>query len=275
MALQNTSPRAPCTRAAAKSTLNDGDRVILIDAKGRSYFKQLRAGHRMTIRGTIFRADEIIGSAEGCVAGDGPAADFRVFRPTIAELVPDLPRTAEPVFAKDLGQILVHTDIRAGLSALEIGVGNGMLTIALLGALGEQGRLSSYEIREDFAASARSNVERHAGSSANWTITVRDAALGLDESDFDRAVIDLPDPVRCLDSIAGALRPGGLVGFFLPTVMQVASLHEGLEKHPSFLYAVTREVLERSWHVEDGSIRPDQRMIGHTGFVTTVRRSAD
>ena len=89
MASQNTSPRAPCPRAVAKSTLNDGDRVILIDAKGRSYFKQLRAGHRMTIRGTIFRADEIIGAAEGCVAGDGPAAAFRVFRPTIAELVPD------------------------------------------------------------------------------------------------------------------------------------------------------------------------------------------
>jgi tRNA (adenine57-N1/adenine58-N1)-methyltransferase len=253
--------------------LRTGEAVILVDAKGRRYLKMLVAGHRMTIRGTILAADEIAGLPEGSLVGGGGGMErFRALRPTHAELVPLLARPAEPIFAKDIGAILVHGDIRPGLEVVELGVGAGATTIALLRALGRDGKLTSYEIREDFAETARTNVERYLGDCPNWTIKVGDARDGIDETDVDRIFADLPDTDRIVATAARALGAGGILTTYVPTVLQVHAFHEAVATNGCFLEPQTLEMMERSWHVSGRSIRPDHRMVAHTGFLTFTRR---
>jgi tRNA (adenine57-N1/adenine58-N1)-methyltransferase catalytic subunit len=254
--------------------LRDGDPVLLVDRRGRRHLKRLRAGHRLTIRSSVLACDRIIGLAEGSRIGGGRDEEFRVFRPGYAELVPLFERPAEPVFAKDAGLILMRGDIRPGQTAIEIGVGCGALSMALLRALGPAGRLVTYEIREDFAEEARRNVARYEGDAANWTIRIRDASTGLDERDVDRIVIDVPDAVSVLGSASDALRDGGILVAFAPTILQVRDLHVAIADSAGLGLAETFEVLERRWHIDGACVRPDHRMVAHTGFITVVRRFA-
>lgn len=254
--------------------LCDGDPVLLIDRRGRRHLKRLRAGHQMTIRSSVLACDRIIGLAEGSRIGGGRDEEFRVFRPGYAELIPLFERPAEPIFAKDAGLILTRGDIRPGQTAIEIGVGCGALSMALLRCLGPTGRLVTYELREDFAEEARRNVARYEGETPAWTIRVRDASTGLDERDVDRVVIDVPDIVSVLPAAVEAIRDGGILVAFCPTVMQVKDVHDAVAASDALGLAETFEVLERSWHVDPVSIRPDHRMIAHTGFITVMRRFA-
>lgn len=256
------------------SALRDGDPVLLIDRRGRRHLKRLRAGHRLTVRSSVFACDQIIGLAEGSRVGGGREEEFRVFRPGYAELIPLFERPAEPIFAKDAGLILTRGDFRPGQTAIEIGAGCGALSMALLRVLGPAGRLVTYEIREDFAEEARRNVTRYEGESPAWTIRIRDATQGLDERDVDRIVIDVPDVASVLPAAVEALRDGGILVAFCPTVMQVKEIHEAAAASRALAFAETFEVLERRWHVDSASIRPDHRMVAHTGFITVMRRLA-
>ncbi len=257
-----------------ESCLRDGDPVLLIDRRGRRHLKRLRAGHRLTIRSSVLACDLLIGSPEGCRIGGGKDEEFHVFRPGYAELVPLFERPAEPVFAKDAGLILTRGDIRPGQLVVEIGVGCGALSMALLRGVGPAGQLVTYEIREDFAEEARRNVARYEGEAPQWTIKVRDAATGLDEQGVDRVVIDVPDVASMLGVASAALRDGGILVGFAPTVMQVRDIHLAAAATGSLAFAETFEVLERSWHVDAISVRPDHRMVAHTGFITVMRRLA-
>ncbi len=257
-----------------KSALRDGDPVLLIDRRGRRHLKNLKAGHRLTIRSSVLACDRIIGLPEGCRIGGGRDEEFRVFRPGYAEVVPLFERPAEPIFAKDAGLILTRGDIRPGQTAIEIGVGCGALSMALLRVLGSSGRLVTYEIREDFAAEARRNVARYEGDAPAWTIRIRDAAAGLDERDVDRVVIDVPDALSVLGAATEALRDGGILIAFSPTVLQVKDIHDAIAASSALGFAETFEVLERRWHVDAASVRPDHRMVAHTGFITIARRLA-
>jgi len=256
------------------SALRDGDPVLLIDRRGRRHLKRLRAGHRLTIRSSVLACDRLIGLAEGSRIGGGRDEEFTVFRPGYAELVPLFERPAEPIFAKDAGLILTRGDIRPGHTAIEIGVGCGALSMALLRGVGPTGRLVTYEIREDFAEEARRNVARYEGDAPAWTIKIRDAATGLDERDVDRIVIDVPDVVSVLAAATEAIRDGGILVAFCPTVLQVKDIHDAVRASESLGFAETFEVLERSWHVDAVSVRPDHRMVAHTGFITVMRRLA-
>ncbi|MFQ5477489.1 MAG: tRNA (adenine-N1)-methyltransferase [Candidatus Binatia bacterium] len=253
--------------------LRAGEAIALVDRQGRRYIKILRTGHRITIRGSVIKADSLIGRSEGSLIGSKKEY-FRVFRPTLAELLPQIPRSAEPLFSKDIGVVLTRGDIMSGQRLLELGVGAGALSMALLRVIGPSGSLVSYEARADLAQHACSNVERFWGETPNWTVKVRNADDGFDERDVDRVITDIPEPQRLLGCIAQALRPGGILICYLPTVLQIRDLHEALRVHPLWGSAQTWELLERSWHVDPPSVRPDQRMVGHTGFVTVVRRLA-
>jgi len=205
----------------------------------------------------------------------GEPERFRVLRAGYAELVQSIERPAEPIFAKDTGAIVVRGDIHAGDRVIEAGVGAGALTIALLHAVGPTGRLFSYELREDFARTAERNVARYYGAAPQWTLRVRDAREGFDETGIDRLVTDLPEPCATVDAVARALRPGGTYIAYLPTVLQVKELHDRLRHDPRFCLIDTIELLERGWYVDDRSMRPDHRMVAHTGFLTFARRTAD
>ena len=251
--------------------MQSGEGVLLVDRKGRRYLKRLIAGHRIAIRGTVLSADDLIGCAEGSVVGKGEPERFRIFRPTYAEVAVLISRPAEPIFAKDAGLIVCRGDIRPGHTVIEIGVGAGLLSMALLRAVGPGGRLISYERREDFAEVARGNVLAYEGETPQWKIHIRDAADGIEEREVDRVFSDTPDPAALLDVCAAALRSGGLYISYIPTVQQLMKLRDALAADNRFAMAESFELLERSWHAEAGSLRPDQRMVGHTGFITITR----
>ena len=263
----------PAGPAGDRSLLRDQDPVVFIDRKERTYLRTLRRGGRVSVRGRAIACDEVIGRPEGSRIETASGEALLVVRPTYAQLIPSLPRRAEPIYPKDVGPILLWGDIGPGMHVVEVGTGPGALTLALLRAVGPTGRLTSYEVRDDFATLARENIARYHGPAANWTLRVADAFAGLDERDVDRLIVDLAEPWRLLDAVAGTLRPGGVVTAFLPTALQVKELVDAL-RAGGFGAVETLETLARFWHVRDRSIRPAHRMVAHTGFLVFARRLA-
>jgi tRNA (adenine57-N1/adenine58-N1)-methyltransferase len=264
------TPEPPADRAR----LRDRDAVVLIDRKERIYLRVLRHGARVAVRGAPIPCDDIIGLPEGSTVETPEGERLLVLRPTYAQLIPNLPRQAQPIYPKDVGPILLWGDIGPGMSVVEVGTGPAALTLALLRAVGPTGRLVSYEAREDFAAIARTNVARFHGDAPQWTLRVADAFAGLAERDVDRLVIDLAEPWRLLDVAATALRPGAVVTAFVPTALQVKETVDGLRRHGAFGAVETLETLVRAWWVRERSLRPEHRMVAHTGFLVFARRLA-
>jgi len=256
------------------SLLRAGESILLIDRKERVYLRTLQPGGRVSVRGAPVPAERLIGAPEGTMLRTARGETFLVLRPTYAELIPNLPRRAQPIYPKDVGVMLLWGDIAPGMRVVEIGVGAGALTLGLLRALGAGGTLVSYERRADFAAAAQDNVRRFHGPALNWTLRVADAADGLAERQVDRVVADVPEPWALLDVVAAALRAGGVFTCFLPTVLQVKQLVDGFAAHDGFGCVRTLETLLRHWNVDGRSVRPEHRMVAHTGFLVFARRLA-
>jgi tRNA (adenine57-N1/adenine58-N1)-methyltransferase len=190
-----------------------------------------------------------------------------IVRPSLADFVLTMPRGAQVIYPKDLGPLLVLADVFPGARVLEAGVGSGALSMALLQA---GATVIGYEVRADFATRAQANVSAFLGDGVEYTVVARDVYLGIEETDLDRVVLDLPEPWQVVPHAQAALRPGGVLAAYLPTIGQVAQLRQALHDSP-FGMAQTIEVLQRSWHVEGQSVRPDHRMVAHTGFLTAAR----
>jgi tRNA (adenine57-N1/adenine58-N1)-methyltransferase len=247
-----------------------GERVLLVDAKARRYLIVLSPGASFSTHAGTVAHDAIIGAEEGIRLRTSHGARLLAVRPTLSEFILKMPRGAQVIYPKDIGPILVLADVFPGARVLEAGVGSGALTMALLRAVGPQGSVVGYELREDFAARAQANVASFIGPDAPLTVEIRDIYEGIDETGVDRVVLDLPEPWRVVKHAEHALHPGGILCAYLPTIGQVARLREELDGS-SFGMAETLEVLQRSWHVEGASVRPDHRMVAHTGFLTTAR----
>lgn len=256
--------------------LAPGENVLFFDRKQRRYLKRLRPGATVRVRDGTIAADELIGLAEGSRVRTSLGDEFLLLRPRYADIVPRLPRSAQVIYPKDTAMILLAGDVQPGSAVLEAGVGPGALSMALLRAVGPDGRLVSYELREDFAAMARENVARflRPDRAANWKLEVRDVTAGIDERDLDTVILDFPEPWRALEAVASALRPGGTFVGYLPTVLQVKTLVDTLQAHRSFDAIETFETLLRPWHVAGASIRPEHRMVAHTAFLIVARRIA-
>ncbi|MGH7773748.1 MAG: tRNA (adenine-N1)-methyltransferase, partial [Candidatus Binatia bacterium] len=262
----------PNIKTIPRGPLCEGEAVIFFDRKEREYLKRLERGKKISIRGGRIVVEEIIGLEEGSVVRSSLNETFLVLRPTLAQLIPNLPRMAQVIYPKDIGPILIWADIFPGAKVVEAGVGPGALTMALLRAVGSEGCLISYELREDFAQMARDNVAHYYGSAAHWTLKVKDVILHLEETDVDRIILDLPEPWQVIDRAWRALRPGGILLSYLPTILQVKSLVDSLREHGGFGCIETMESLMRFWHIKGLSVRPQHRMVAHTGFVTVARR---
>lgn len=248
-----------------------GESVLFLDRKQRRYLRRLRPGAMVRVRDGTIESEKLIGLAEGSRIRTSLGDEFLVFRPTYAELIPALPRSAQVIYPKDTATILLWGNVRSGSAVLEAGVGPGALSMALLRVIGPTGRLVSYEIREDFATLARDNVRRFHGEAPNWQLEVRDVTAGIDERDLDTVVLDFPEPWRALDAVAAALRPGGVFVGYLPTVLQVKTLVDALVEHRAFAAIETFETLLRPWYVAERSIRPEHRMVAHTAFLIVAR----
>jgi len=254
--------------AAERSILQAGERVLLVDAKGRRYLITLRPEASFHTHVGIVEHDTLIGTPEGSTVLGSTGRRFLVVRPTLSDAVLKMPRGAQVIYPKDLGAILIEADIAPGVRVLEAGVGSGALSMALLRAGAE---VVGYELREDFADRARANVEAMLGPGARYRVELRDVYDGIEEEGLDRILLDLPEPWRVLPHADRALRPGGILCAYLPSINQTAQLRTTMERS-GFGMASTLEVLHRTWHIEDRSVRPDHRMVGHTGFLTTGRR---
>jgi tRNA (adenine57-N1/adenine58-N1)-methyltransferase len=255
-----------------RTLLRAGDTVLFVDAKEREYLRTLKTGGRISLHGGALHADEIIGLPEGSLVQTARNQPFWVFRPTYAHLIPNLPRRAQVIYPKDVGVLLLWGDVFPGASVVEVGAGPGALTIALLRAIGPTGTLLTIEAREDFCQMSRENVARFFGEAPNWTLVLGDAYTRIEASDVDRLLIDVPEPWRVLPHAAQALRPGGVLVGYVPTVVQVKALVDELRSHPGFAAIEVMENLLRFWHVKDLSVRPEHRMVAHTGFIIVARR---
>jgi len=252
-----------------------GERVLLVDAKARRYLVTLAEGGTFSTHAGSLAHAELIGAPEGILVRTTHGARLRAVRPTLSEFILKMPRGAQVIYPKDIGPILVLADVFPGARVLEAGVGSGALSMALLRAVGLDGAVVGYEIREDFAARAVRNVESFLGPGMPYRVEIRDVYEGIDPEHtepggLDRVVLDLPEPWRVVKHAEAGLRPGGILLSYLPTIGQVSRLREELDGS-AFGMAETLEVLQRSWHVEGQSVRPDHRMVAHTGFLTWAR----
>jgi tRNA (adenine57-N1/adenine58-N1)-methyltransferase catalytic subunit len=248
----------------------NGDRVLLVDNRKRRHLITLKDGGEFHTHAGIVKHDDLIGHPEGTVVRSTRGARLTAVKPTLAEYILEMPRGAQVIYPKDIGPILMLADIFPGARILESGVGSGALTSALLRAVGPTGHVTGYEIRDDFAQRATENVHGFLGDDVPLDVHVRDVYAGIDEHDLDRVVLDLPEPWRVVKHAVEALRPGGILCAYLPTILQVGRLREEIANAP-FAMVESLEVLQRGWHVEGQSIRPDHRMVAHTGFLTVAR----
>jgi tRNA (adenine57-N1/adenine58-N1)-methyltransferase catalytic subunit len=254
---------------------NAGDRALLIDAKTRRYLVTLAPAGEFHTHAGFVRHDELIGQLEGVTVRSTAGARYLAVRPTLSDFVLKMPRGTQVIYPKDLGPILLLADIFPGARVLEAGVGSGALSMTLLRAGAE---VVGYELRADFASRAQKNVTRFLGPDAleRYRVEERDCYDGIDERDLDRVVLDLPEPWQVVPHAARAMHPGGILVAYTPTILQAAQLREALTGGP-FGMGDTVEVLQRGWHIDGPSVRPDHRMVAHTGFLTHARllRRAD
>ena len=250
-----------------RSLLRAGEKILLVDAKQRRYLLTLRPGASFHTHVGIVAHDDLVGAHEGSTVLGSTGRRFLVVRPTLAEMVLKMPRGAQVIYPKDLAAILMEADVAPGMTVLEAGVGSGALSMALLRA---GATVVGYELRQDFADRAHANVSAMVGPDAPYRVELRDVYQGIEERGLDRIVLDLPEPWRVVPHAETALRSGGILCAYLPTINQTSHLRQVLEDS-NFGMASTLEVLHRTWHVEDRSVRPDHRMVGHTGFLTTAR----
>jgi tRNA (adenine57-N1/adenine58-N1)-methyltransferase len=247
----------------------EGDQVLLVDAKKRRYLVTLTAGGEFHTHAGVVAHDDVLGRPEGLTVRSSRGASMVALRPTLAEFVLKMPRGAQVIYPKDLGPILMLADIFPGARVLESGVGSGALSMTLVraGAI-----VRGYEIREDFARRATRNVATFLGEEAleRYVVEQRDVYEGIDETDLDRVLLDLPEPWRAVKHAARAMHPGGVLVAYTPQITQVVQLREELEAQ-GFGMLETIEVLNRGWHIEGQSVRPDHRMVAHTGFLTSAR----
>jgi len=258
-----------------RGVLAIGERVQLTDPRGRHHTLTLEAGRLFhTHRGALAH-DDLIGSPEGVVVTSTGNVDYLALRPLLQDFVLSMPRGATVVYPKDAAQIVGLADIFPGALVVEAGAGSAALTCSLLRAVGERGRVVSYERRSDFAAVAARNVSTFFGDlPPTWELVVADIAEVEVPPDVDRVVLDLLAPWDLVDQVAAALTPGGVLCSYVATTTQLSRLVETLRAHTGFTEPYACETLVRTWHVEGLSVRPDHRMVGHTGFLVTTRRLA-
>jgi tRNA (adenine57-N1/adenine58-N1)-methyltransferase catalytic subunit len=255
--------------------LRPGERVQLTDDKGRKHTITLEPGKRFhTHRGALDH-DALIGGPEGVVVVSDRKVPYLAFRPLLSDFVVSMPRGATVVYPKDAAAIVGVADLFPGARILEAGAGSGGLTCTLLRSVGPEGWVHSYERREEFATIAATNVETFfGGPHPSWRITVGDLAHAIEDEEVDRAILDMLAPWDCIDAVARVLTPGGVIVAYVATTTQMSKMVEALREHGGFTEPVSSETMLRTWHVEGLAVRPDHRMIGHTGFLVASRRLA-
>lgn len=246
-----------------------GDKVLLIDGKQRRYLVTLAEGAEFHSHAGFVAHAEIRGLVEGTRVQSTKGARYIALRPTLEDFVVEMPRGAQVIYPKDLAPICMLADIGPGVRVLESGVGSGALSMTMLryGA-----HVTGYELREDFANRAVTNVRSFLGEGVldRYNVQVRDCYDGIEATDIDRVVLDLPEPWHVVPHAQRVMKPGGILVAYTPSITQAAQTREAMA-NPSWTGTRTIEVLHRGWYIEGMAVRPDHRMVAHTGFLTVGR----
>ncbi len=250
--------------------LRYGDRVLLLDTKRRRYLVTLAEGGEFHSHAGYVAHRDLVGTTEGTVVRSTRGAEYTVLRPTLEDFVIEMPRGAQVIYPKDLAPMCMLADIAPGVRVFESGVGSGALSMTMLRYGAD---VLGYELREDFANRARSNVASFLGDDAlsRYRVEVRDSYAGIDiaAGPFDRVLLDLPEPWQVIPHAERVLRPGGILVAYTPAITQATQAREALRG--LWIDARTLEVFHRGWHIDGQAVRPDHRMVAHTGFLTTAR----
>lgn len=257
----------------------EGERVQLTDSKGRLHTITLAPGKQFHTHRGYLQHDDLIGSPDGSTVTNTAGFEYLALRPLLSDYVMSMPRGAAVVYPKDAGQIVTMADIFPGAVVVEAGVGSGALSMSLLRAVGETGRLHSFERREDFADIAMANARAYFGTDhPAWTVTVGDLVEALPDNvepgTVDRVVLDMLAPWDCLEAVGQALAPGGVLICYVATATQLSKVAEAMRDAGEWTEPSAWESLVRGWHLEGLAVRPQHRMHGHTGFLITTRRLA-
>lgn len=265
--------------AVPRGPFRYGDRVQLTGPKGRLHTITLREGGELHTHHGVLRHADLLGVPDGSVVTGSAGHEYLALRPLLRDFVMSMPRGAAIVYPKDAAQIVAQADIFPGAVVVEAGVGSGALALWLLRGVGSDGRLVSFERRAEFAEVAEANVETYLGHRPeNWELVVGDLAVDLpatlEPGSVDRVVLDMLAPWECIDAAAEALVPGGVVICYVATATQLSRVAEYIRGTGSFTDPESSETMVRGWHVEGLAVRPDHRMVAHTGFLLTARRLA-
>lgn len=257
----------------------EGDRVQLTGPKNRLHTVTLREDGELHTHHGVLRHRDLIGLPDGSVVANSSGHDYLALRPLLRDFAMSMPRGAAIVYPKDAAQIVMLADVFPGATVVEAGVGSGALSLSLLRAIGPAGRLVSFERRDDFAEVARGNVETFFGERPDtWSVVVGDLVEelpgALPAGTVDRVVLDMLAPWECIDAVADALTPGGVVLCYIATATQLSRVAEYIRATGLFTEPDASETMVRGWHVEGLAVRPDHRMVAHTGFLLTARRLA-
>jgi tRNA (adenine57-N1/adenine58-N1)-methyltransferase len=256
-----------------------GDRVQLTDTKGRKYTVVLVEGAEFFTHHGAVRHDDLIGAPEGSIVTSTKDSHYLALRPLLTDYVLSMPRGAQVIYPKDAAQIVHEGDVFPGARVLEAGAGSGALTCSLLRAVGPEGRVFSYEIREDHAEHAERNVRTFYGEHPeNWDLRVANLAETSVEAlggQVDRVVLDMLAPWECLPTVSDVLVPGGVLVAYVATTTQLSDVVEALRRQQCWTEPRAWESINRGWHVVGLAVRPEHRMQGHTAFLVTARRLAE
>ncbi|MGB9804200.1 tRNA (adenine-N1)-methyltransferase [Desulfofundulus sp.] len=250
----------------------EGELVVFADQRIK-LLQRLTPGERLHTYWGYIEHDEVLGLEPGSIVRTSEGKKLYVFYPTLSNYIVKMPRKSGIIYPKDLGIIMMWGDIRPGHRVLVGGVGSGALLLAVLRQVGTAGKVVAYDIRQDMLDCAMENIKAWFGHlPSHLELKLGDIYEAGGESGFDRVILDVPEPWRAVRTLDNALVPGGILCSYLPSIMQVRTFTTVLQKSGTFGLIETLEVMLRSWHIEGRAVRPQHRMVGHTGFLTFARK---